>query len=107
VDVEDIAWTPHGYKHFSSTKLSWGEVVRATARGPAKYLPEIDVEALERYVWRNGISATNGRTWKVMAFDGIIGASAGQESRWVRVEQNSNTIHGHPITQHEYERLIA
>jgi hypothetical protein len=42
-----------------------------------------------------------------MAFDGIIGASAGQESRWVRVEQSSNTIHGHPITQHEYERLIA
>jgi len=105
VDAEDIAWTPHGYKHFASTKLSWAEIVCATARGPAKYLPDTDAEALERDVWSNGIPTTNGRQWKVMEFRDIIGASAGNESRWVRVEQSSNTIHGHPITQQEYERL--
>jgi hypothetical protein len=107
VAAEVIAWTPHGYKHFASTKLSWTETVRATARGPAKYLPAIDVEGLEREVWRNGIPTTNGRPWKVMEFRDIIGASAGNESRWVRVEQSRNTIHGHPITQQAYERLTG
>jgi len=107
VDIEDIAWTPYGYKHFASTKLVWAEIVPATARGPAKYRPSIDVETLERDVWRNGMPTTNGRPWKVMAFREIIGASAGNESRWVRVEESSNTIHGHPITQQEYERLTA
>ena len=71
-----------------------------------KYLPGMDVEALERNVWQNGLATTNGRTWKVMAFRDIIGASAGAESRWVRVEKSGNTIHGHPITQQAYERLI-
>ena len=107
MDAEEVAWTSHGYKHFASTKLPWAETVRARARGPAKYLPDIDVEALERDVWDKGIPTTNGRPWKVMEFRDSIGASAGDESRWVRVEQSSNTIHGHPITQQEYERLTA
>lgn len=105
MDAEHIAWTPYGYKHFASTKLSWAETVQATARGPAKYLLDTDIEALERDVWRNGIPTTNGRPWKVMEFREMIGASAGNESRWVRIEKSNNTIHGHPITQQEYERL--
>lgn len=106
MNADDIAWTPHRYKHFASTKLSWVEIVDATGKGPAKYLPAIDVEALERNVWENGLATTNGRPWKVMAFRDIIGASAGAESRWVRVEKSGNTIHGHPITQQAYERLM-
>ena len=106
MDTKDIVWTPHGYKHFASSKRSWAEIVRATTSGPAKYLPDIDIEVLERGVWRNGIPTTNGRSWKVMEFREIIGAGVGNESRWVRVEESNNTIHGHPITQQEYERLI-
>ena len=105
--AEEVAWTPHGYKHFASAKLSWAEIVLTTARGPAKYLPDTDVEALERDVWRNGMSTTNGRPWKVKEFREIVGASAGHESRWVRVEESNHTIHGHPITQQEYERLTG
>ena len=106
MDAEDVAWTPYGYKHFASPKLSWTEILRTTTRGPAKYLSNINVELLEKYVWSNGIQTTNGRSWKVMEFGEIIGASAGTESRWVRVAESNNTIHGHPITQQEYERLI-
>ena len=107
MDAEDFIWTPHGCKHFASSTHPWVELVRSTTRGPAKYLPSIDVEALERDVWQNGIPTTNGRPWKVMAFNEIIGASSGGESRWVRVELSANTIHGHPITQQQYERLIG
>jgi hypothetical protein len=107
VDAEDFAWTSHGYKHFASSTHSWTEIVRSTARGPSKYLPNIDVEALERHVWKSGSPTTNGRSWKVMEFDEVIGASSGDESRWVRVESSANTIHGHPITQQQYERLLG
>ena len=106
MDTEALAWTPHRYKHFASTTRPWAEIVRSTASGPAKYLPNLDVESLERTVWNQGIPTTNGRTWKVMAFREVIGASAGSESRWVRVEKSVTTIHGHPITQQAYERLI-
>ena len=105
MDPQEVLWTPHGYKHFASAMVSWPEIVSSTTRGPAKYLPNTDVESLERAVWNMGIPVTNGRPWKVMEFPEVIGASAGRESRWVRVENSGNTIHGHPITQQQLERL--
>jgi hypothetical protein len=93
-------------KHVASKKLPWNQIVESTRRGPAKYSPGTSIEALERRVWAEGRATTNGRSWKVMEFADDIGASGGQASRWIRVEESSGTIHGHPITQAEYLRLI-
>ena len=99
-------WTPHGYKHFAPPNRNWKEIVRSTRSGPAKYLPNTDIEALERRVWKEGTPTTNGRDWRVIDMGETVGASGGRESRWIRVEYSGGTIHGHPITQQEYQRLI-
>lgn len=65
--------------------------MKSTKSGPAKYLHGTDVEALERSVWRNGLNVTNGKTWKVMKFDKVVGASEGVETRYVRVEYSGGT----------------
>lgn len=103
----NLVWTSHGYKHFAPKNVPWKEVVKSTKRGPAKYLPGTDVESLERMVWEKGTLVNNARGWKVMEFDEIIGASGGKETRYVRVEMSSGTIHGHPITEEEYRALLS
>lgn len=102
---KEPAWTAHGNKHVASPRAPWSKVVSDTKTGPAKYLPGTKVEALEREVWANGRPVTNGKPWKVMEFPEEVGASGGQTSRWVRVEESAGTIHGHPITEAEYLRL--
>ena len=49
---------------------------------------------------------TNGKTWKVKEYDEIIGACSGKETRYVRIEYSGGVIHGHPITEREYKKLI-
>lgn len=97
-------WTPHKYKHFAGKNIPWKDVVKSTKSGPAKYLNGTDVEALEQYVWGNGLNVANGKSWKVMRFDEIIGASEGVETRF-RVEYSGGTIHSHPITEAEFIKL--
>jgi hypothetical protein len=41
-----------------------------------------------------------------MEFESVVGASDGGESRWIRVEESGGTIHGHPITELEYNKLL-
>ena len=103
--VKPPAWTSHGYKHAAPKNKSWSEVVKSTKNGPAKYKPDTDIQKLERNVWEKGNIVNNGKNWKVKEFHNEIGASGGKESRWVRVENSADTIHGHPITQAEYLRL--
>ena len=76
-------------------------MITSTKFGPTKYLPNIDVKALELDVWENGKLATNKKPWKVMEFNDIIGASEGTPTRFVRVEMSANVIHGYPITEAE------
>lgn len=85
---------------------TWKDIVKSTKSGPAKYLPDTDVEAFERSAWESGQDVTNGKTWGVMQFDHVIGASEGQETQFMRVEFSGGTIHGHPITQSEYNKLL-
>lgn len=40
-----------------------------------------------------------------MEFDDIIGASEGKNTKFMRVEMSSNTIHGHPISESEFKKL--
>lgn len=46
------------------------------------------------------------KNWRVKAYDYIIGATGGKETRYVRIENSANTIHGHPISESEYLKLI-
>ncbi|WP_165073864.1 RHS repeat-associated core domain-containing protein [Paludisphaera rhizosphaerae] len=98
-------WTNYNGKHVASGKLDWKTIVKGTKNGPAKYKPGTDIEQLERMVHSQGIPATNGKPWRVMEFPDEIGASAGKPSRWVRVEESGGTIHGHPITAEEFQKL--
>ena len=108
IPSKDLTWTPHGNKHVSppvNKNRSWQDVVKTTQRGPAKYLPGTNIEALERKAWDAGTKVTTGKTWKVYDAGEIIGASEGKETRYMRVELSANTIHGHPITPAEFKKL--
>ncbi len=98
-------WTNHGYKHVPPKNASWKDIVKSTKSGPAKYKPEINIEALERSVYKTGQPVTNGKPWKVQDMGEIIGASEGKPSQWIRVEYSGGTIHGHPISLNEFKKL--
>ncbi|HHS3623217.1 TPA: RHS repeat domain-containing protein [Proteus mirabilis] len=98
-------WTNHGFKHFPQKNMSWKDIVGSTKTGPAKYKPEINIEALERSVYQTGQPVTNGKPWKVQDMGKIIGASEGKPSQWMRVEYSGGTIHGHPISLNEFRKL--
>ena len=99
-------WTEHGFKHFPPKNKQWKEIISTTKTGPAKYKPNLNIEKIERLAWEKGKICTNGKPWKVMEFDTIIGANGGIETNYIRVECSANMIHGHPITKAEYLRLI-
>lgn len=100
-----VKWSSYGGIHVPSSKIPWKTIVEATTSGAAKYAPGVNIEKLERAVWEAGVPASNGKPWKVAEFTGEIGASGGKSSRWVRVEESGNAIHGHPITQQEFRKL--
>ncbi|CDH01052.1 conserved hypothetical protein [Xenorhabdus bovienii str. feltiae Moldova] len=54
-------WTNHGFKHFPQKNMSWKDIVKSTKSGSAKYTPEINIEALERSVYKTGQPVTNGK----------------------------------------------
>jgi hypothetical protein len=97
-----IEWTNHIDKHKSPKNMSWKDIVEYTRHGDAKYKPGTNIEQLERLAWEKGTPVNNGRPWKVIEFDSIVGAKNGIETKYVRVEMNTNTIHGHPITPQEF-----
>ena len=85
---------------------SWNDTVKSTQNGPAKYSLDIDnVETFERNAWGTGTPVNNGKNWRVKEYDHVIGASGGQETKYVRIENSANTIHEHPITASEYKKL--
>lgn len=56
---------------------------------------------------KTGKNVANGKNWKVKEFENVIGASGGKETRYVRIENSNGTIHGHPITENEYRKLLG
>ena len=85
--------------------MSWKDIIKSTKNGPAKYNLGTDIEVLERMVWEKGTPVTNGKTWKVMEFDDVIGAIGGAKTNYMIVEMSGGTIHGYPITKSEYLKL--
>ena len=87
--------------------MSWKQVIKTTKSGPAKYHTSIEnIEAFEREAWSTGIAVTNGKNWRVKKYDTIIGATEGKETYYTRIECSANTIHGHPISKAEYNKLL-
>ena len=81
--------------------------MKSTKSGPEKYSFDIqDVEAFERASWDSGTPVTNGKNWRVNKYDTTIGAVNGKETIYVRIENSSKTIHGHPISKSEYNKLL-
>jgi len=103
--MDNVKWTSHGFKHFSSKKLSWNEIIKTTKNGIAKYKPNIDVESIERLAWEKGIICPQKNNWKVLKFDYPVGAKNGLETYFIRVEMSAQTIHGHPITLADFNKL--
>jgi hypothetical protein len=103
--AKDVKWIAYN-EHVASKHLSWKDVVKNTRHGKAKYIHGTNVEQLERFAWENGKPTTNGRPWKVLDCEKIIGASEGIETQYMRIECSSNTIHGHPISPAEYRYLL-
>jgi hypothetical protein len=99
--VKNIEWANYK-KHVPPPRVSWNDVIKSTKRGNAMYHPDINIEAIERLAWKQGLSCTNGKPWKVMKFQHTIGAKSGIETTCMRIEMSANTIHGHPITMQEY-----
>ncbi|HHV7361226.1 TPA: S-type pyocin domain-containing protein [Morganella morganii] len=98
-------WTNHGFKHFPQKNMTWNDIVKSTKSGPAKYIPGINIEEIERSAYKTGQPVTNGKTWKIEDVGRVIGASEGKESQWIRVEYSAGTIHGHPISLNEFRKL--
>ncbi|MCD5327176.1 RHS repeat-associated core domain-containing protein, partial [Chromobacterium piscinae] len=103
-----VDWTSHGGKHVPSKNASWKDTVKSTKTGAAKYKPEVNIQALERSAWATGTPVSTGgknTSWKVASMPDVIGASEGKETNLMRVECSQGVIHGHPISQTEYNKL--
>ena len=85
--------------------MTWKETIQSTKSGPAKYKQGIDIETMERDAYKTGAPATNGKLWKIKAYESEIGASEGKPSRWLRIELSARTIHGYPISENEFRKL--
>jgi len=101
----EIKWTNHKLKHFPPKNISWEDIIESTKKGHAKYKPGIAIKELEQLVWKTGKTCAH-KNWKIMAFKNIIGAKKGEETPYARVEYGAGAIHGHPITEAEYKKLI-
>jgi hypothetical protein len=107
---QEVQWTNHGFKHFPQNNLSWQDIIKSTINGgKAKYKPGINIEAFERDAWNSGTSVASSvtnKSWKVKAFNDVCGACNGKETKYMRIEYSGGTIHGHPITEDEYLKLL-
>ncbi|MHA6532312.1 hypothetical protein [Paenibacillus sp. BAC0078] len=108
-EIKWINYAKHDFKSIKGyKKMSWSDIRDTTKHGNAMYKTDIDIEALERYAWEYGTPTTNGKTWKVMKFDEVIGATKGKDTVYMRIELSADSmeIHGHPITEQEYKNLL-
>jgi hypothetical protein len=107
IDAPSNQWTNYRHKHAVSSAVPWKKVVKSTSHGHAKYKPSMNIKSLEKTAWEKGITVNrDNRNWKIMKYDYVIGAKSGQETACIKVKMSGNTLHGHPITLDEYNKLI-
>ncbi len=84
----------------------WVEVVRDTNRGKkvARYINHLtdqQIQELEAKCIDEGNDLGYGVYW--FELNEIIGASCGQETRFILVRTNTRTYHGYPVTEREID----
>ena len=125
---ETVTWNSHNNKHRATNKQSW-DIVRKSTTEPrylskkdqknkkeiykynknndAKYKQGTNIEDLEVNAWKSKKAIVvegekKGSIYKVFKDDRVIGASEGQDTKYIRLEKSRNpqgTLHGHPITE--------
>ena len=104
--INEIKWTHHWYKHFPKKWISNKDVIKLTKYGDAKYFNGIDIKKIQLEWWEKWTPISSWRSWKVMEYEYPIWAKKWQESKWQRVEESAWVIHGHPITEQEYNNYL-
>jgi len=105
-ELETIKWTEYDNHHVPHKNTSWKDIIESTIRGKAKYKHGLNIKDLEISGWKSGTQVSNGQNWKVFKFDQIIGAVSGKETDCIVIKCSANTIHGHPILNSDYMRLL-
>jgi YD repeat-containing protein len=111
--AENLGWTNHGRKHVPKKNIPWPDVVRGTATADAKYTHNVaanDVaqRAFEMAAWNRGTPSNKRKRWRFMKFDFIVGAKAGVETVYMRIEcTDPGVIHGHQVTPEEYREHVG
>lgn len=101
---------PRRRKHEPIPSLSNQEIREKTRDDWSRFYHGADADRLEQIAIRDGVDvpcAKGATVVKVHEFDFVIGASRGEDSRWIWVESTSGVYHGYPITKGEYQRALA
>jgi len=106
--TEEYKVAVYAFKHIASNKVAWKDIILSTKSGASKFLPDINYNKITLEAWKKGLNVTNGKPWKVFRSNDIIGASAGRETNYMRVEltKSTNELHSSPITKQQYEKLL-
>tara|TARA_Y100000815_G_scaffold275744_1_gene316718 strand:- start:36549 stop:37562 length:1014 start_codon:yes stop_codon:yes gene_type:complete len=107
--AKDLKIVKYGYKHYAKAAEAWKDIVKKTENGPSKFHNNMSVEDVDNLIeeaWTNGTAVNNGKPWKVYESDEVIGAVAGKETKYMRVEMTPSTkeVHASPITKSDYEK---
>jgi len=97
----------YGFKHVAKKGAIWKDVVKSTLNGPAKFAHGSDISKITKQAWDKGISANNGKAWKVYDTGKKVGATGGKETRFMRVELSTATgeLHASPISASQFQKL--
>jgi hypothetical protein len=100
-------------KHIPPPRLTKQQIVALTSRPRAasRYFHGQDHKELERTAAREGVYVGCGqpqgnKVCKVYEFQGPIGASEGNESRWLFVQSTSGEFHGYPISEDMFSKRM-
>ncbi|MDO6761849.1 RHS repeat-associated core domain-containing protein, partial [Tamlana sp. 2_MG-2023] len=107
--ASELKIVKYGFKHYARGANAWKSVVKSTKNGPSKFHNDMDfddVDDLVKEAWSNGTAVNNGKPWKVYDAEETIGAAAGKETQYMRVEMTPSTkeVHASPITKRDYEK---
>ncbi len=93
-------------KHTAAKNKAWNDIVKGTKSGPSKFRRDISQDDLIKEAWDNGTAVNNGKPWKVYESSDVVGAAAGKETKYMRVEMTPSTkeVHASPITKRDYEK---
>lgn len=118
-DLYQYRWSNHNNKHTKFTARAGAldlpdkkAMAKKISESEAQYFPEINNKFLERWVLDNftesyPLDRKKGGVWFFVYFDSPIGYNSGKETRWIRIEVQSGTFHGHPALEPRVRKEIG